>query len=160
LRVSKVSLSVDQEIIGFGVECEIEIPFNVTNIFKGDEMVALLVVCLELFKGHHVFQSQEILDYLVATQLSHLHQFAEEHLEDHHPFAKVLIVVAPILTLLGNWGHRDAGVQPLQCFTNPFKIRVSPLNSFSEKRSVDEVRYIGLFEHSALFFFEFCHKYL
>lgn len=149
-----------QEIISLWVEPEGEVSFGGPDILEWDNFCIFDVASFELLEGDLVVQFEEVLYNWLGPQLWHFQQFVDEHLEDHHSLFDVLVVVASELPLLCDGRHGQAWVQPLQHIFQPLEIRVSALDCLAECGSVDVVCHVGLFEHSALSFLEFCDSCL
>ena len=157
LDVFEVLLGACQEAIHLFVRSGQDGALEVLDCLEGDYLASGLVVGLELLEGGLVAEGQELLDQRFGSKLGDLKQLVEEHLQDHHPLAQVLVVVPPELSLLGNGRHRQSRVQPLQCRLQPLEVRVPSLHCFTQTVGRNKVAHVALLKDASLLLLELSH---
>lgn len=68
---------------------------------------------LKFLERSLVFEGEKIFDHWLCLQVWDLKKLVQKHLEDHHSFSKVLIIVAPELSFFGDRGNWQAGMHLL-----------------------------------------------
>lgn len=67
LGLQEVAVGVGEEVVGFGVEGEVQSAFDGLDVFEGDHVLVFLVVGFEFLEGDFVVQFEEVFDYAVGA---------------------------------------------------------------------------------------------
>lgn len=124
----KILLAACQKVVGLLVAGYYNTALEVADFLEGDDFACRFVIRLEFFEGSFVGEPQKVFDHRLRFQLWNLKQLIKEHLENHHAFSEMLIVIAAELSFLCNGRDWKPGMQPLQCPLQPLKIGISPSN--------------------------------